>query len=133
MTHHDAQRTICPRTIAGAPGTRYSLGEGDKMDHTILAAGTPVMIRDNMAGLIVGRLHADYAGGQGWSLGAGARKIHYWSKAAGPEGAALNGPGPDSRVCPPASLPRAGCALVEIVGLTEAELGALLALPVWAP
>lgn len=96
-------------------------------------AGEPVMIRDHLAGLLVGRLATDHALGASWALMPGARKIHYWSKAAGPEGAALCGPGPGSRVCPPASRPRGGCNLVEIVGLTADELGAILAYPVWTP
>lgn len=97
-------------------------------------AGEPVMIRDHLAGLFVGRLAADYVNGSpGWALAPGARKIHYWAKAAGPEGAALCGPGPGSRVCPAASRPRGGCNLIEIVGLTDEEIGATLAYPVWTP
>lgn len=100
----------------------------------LYTAGTPVMIRDHMAGLFVGVLHAGYRTGEsGWALRAGARKIHYWSKAPGPEGAVLCGPGPGSRVCPPTSRPRAGAQLVEIVGLTESELAGILACPVWTP
>ena len=98
------------------------------------ASGTPVLIRDNRAGLIVGVLAADYRiGDSGWALRAGARKIHYWAKAAGPEGAALFGPGAGSRVCPPTPGVRAGNDAVEVIEITPDELAAIAAYPVWRP
>ena len=94
---------------------------------------TPVMIRDHMAGLFVGVLAEDIAvGDKGWCLAPGARKIHYWARAAGPEGAAKYGPGAGSRVCV-ATDRRTGCDLVEMCALSAAELKLITDFPEWKP
>lgn len=98
----------------------------------LFPAGSPVWVRDHLAGLIVGRLAVPYrVGDKAWAMADGSRKIHYWTAAAGPEGAAIK-PGPNSRVCRPTPT-RTGANVVEIGGMKEEELAATLALPVWTP
>jgi hypothetical protein len=98
----------------------------------LFPAGSPVWVRDHLAGLIVGRLAVAYrVGDKAWAMASGSRKIHYWTAAAGPEGAVVK-PGPNSRVCRPVPT-RTGTNVVEIGGLTEEELATTLALPVWTP
>lgn len=94
----------------------------------------PVLIRDNLAGVIVGQLVSyDLAAGT-WTLAPGARKIHYWRRAGAVEGIAVRGIDPnESRMTAPVSRVSVGRAMIQILGLTRSEYDSLMVTPEWRP
>lgn len=102
------------------------------MDNSIYAPliGTPVLIRDHMAGVLFGIL--EVAAGKSWRLAKGSRKIHYWTEAGAVEGVAY-GVGKDSRVTRPFLREQVGHDGVQIAGLTQEQYETLLAMPEWKP
>lgn len=92
-----------------------------------------VVVRDNMAGVFVGRL-ARYDGATRTARLVDARKVHWWSRAAAVEGLATSpaGPGEGSRITPVVPWVEV-CAVVQVVGCTPEGARALMEAPVWAP
>lgn len=92
--------------------------------------GKPVLVRDNMAGVLYGRLLE--VDGKEWALENG-RKIHYWTKAAAVEGISVMGkPGDGSRITP--AVPYScGFEAAQILEVSEERYADLCAVPVWEP
>ena len=92
--------------------------------------GEFVLIRDNMAGVLFGKLMQQ--DGKMWVL-QNARKIHYWAKAAAVEGIVATGVvGDGSRITPSVELVQ-GFDAVQIIRLPIQEYNLLNAYPVWTP
>lgn len=92
--------------------------------------GEFVLIRDNMAGVLFGKLVQQ--DGKMWVL-QNARKIHYWSKAAAVEGiVATAALGKDSRVTPAVELSQ-GFDAVQVILMPQAVFDQLNTFPVWNP
>ena len=100
-----------------------------------IAVGRPALIRSGQSGVWVGTLAEPVMGPEAGRFAVrlrDARRIHYWTGAAACSGLAVAGPGKGSRVCPPvADVLLADCC--EVLAVTEAAMGAVVALPAWNP
>lgn len=90
-----------------------------------------VLIRDHMAGILVGTLvGGDLVSGT-WTL-KNARKVHYWTRAAAAEGLAVTGDmGSGGRITPMVPLV-SGRSLVQIIE-DYGGCQKILEAPVWTP